>query len=326
VIPLTPYPEAANAPYVPQGMAVVNIFDKFEEEYMEIPALPRYNTKAKTRHHSANNAQHHFLHVYRPIAFTNTQVFHASPKQAINQIHMANTVINQDTGASLEYRQLIQDETTFPVWNKSETHEFGRLAQGVGGRIEGSNTILFILRQAIPKGKIETYDRFVVDIRPNKADTHRVHLTVGGNLIQYAGYVFTSSAYLTTLKCPWNSTISTEGDKYMCLEVNKFYLGTPMDSFEYVRIPLKLIPQEIIAEYNLLSLVSDGHMYIEVQKVMYGLPQSGILANQLLSRRLSIHGYHQPSSHQAYGAMPLNPPSSPLIWMIMVYNRWESNM
>jgi hypothetical protein len=40
-------------------------------------------------------------------------------------------------------------------------------------------------------------------------------------------------------------------------------------------------------------LVSDGHVYIEVQKGMYGLPQAGILANQLLAQRLAIHGYHQ---------------------------------
>jgi hypothetical protein len=40
-------------------------------------------------------------------------------------------------------------------------------------------------------------------------------------------------------------------------------------------------------------LVSDGHIYIEVHKGMYGLPQVGILSNQLLARRLTIHGYHQ---------------------------------
>jgi hypothetical protein len=66
-----------------------------------------------------------------------------------------------------------------------------------------------------------------------------------------------------------------------------------MDSFEYMRIPIKLIPQEIIAEYNLLSLVSYGHVYIEVQKSMYVLTQAGILANHLLAHRLAINGYHQ---------------------------------
>jgi hypothetical protein len=34
-------------------------------------------------------------------------------------------------------------------------------------------------------------------------------------------------------------------------------------------------------------------VYIEVQKGMYGLPQAGILSNQLISHRLAIHGYHQ---------------------------------
>jgi hypothetical protein len=88
-------------------------------------------------------------------------------------------------------------------------------------------------------------------------------------------------------------TISTEGDKHMYLDVKNFYLGTPMDSCEYMPIPIKLIPQEIIAEYNLLSLVSYGHIYIELKKVMYGLPQASILANRLLAHRLAIHGYHQ---------------------------------
>jgi hypothetical protein len=138
-----------------------------------------------------------------------------------------------------------------------------------------------------------TYGCFVVDIRPNKTETHRVRLTVGGNLIQYPGDVSTRSADLTTSKCLWNSTISTEGTKYTCLDVKNFYIGTPMDSCEYMRIPIKLIPQYIIAEYNLLSLVSDDHVYIEVPKGMYGLPQAGILANQLLACRLEIHGYHQ---------------------------------
>jgi hypothetical protein len=133
----------------------------------------------------------------------------------------------------------------------------------------------------------------VVDIRPNKADTCRVRLTLGGNLPQYPGGVSILSSELTSSKCLCNSTISTEGGMYMCLDVNNFYLGTPMDSFEYMRISIKLIPQEIIAEYNLLSLVSDGHMHIEVQKCMYGIPQAEILVNQLIAGRLAIHGYHQ---------------------------------
>jgi hypothetical protein len=40
IVPLTPHPAAENAPYVPQGMAGMNLFDTFEEEHMESPALP----------------------------------------------------------------------------------------------------------------------------------------------------------------------------------------------------------------------------------------------------------------------------------------------
>jgi hypothetical protein len=76
---------------------------------------------------------------------------------------MVNAVINQDTGANLEYRQLIQDVSTLPIWNKAAANEFGRVAQGVGGCIEGYNMIVFISRQAIPKGKVVTYGRFVLD-------------------------------------------------------------------------------------------------------------------------------------------------------------------
>jgi hypothetical protein len=143
---------------------------------------------------------------------------------------MANAVINKDTDAILEYRHLIQDEATFTVWNKSTANEFGRLSQGVGVIIEGYSTICFIPRQALPKGNIVTYGRFVVDIRPNKTETHRVRLTVGGNLIQYPGDVSTHSADLATSKCLWNSTISTEGATYMLLDVKNFYLGTPCPS------------------------------------------------------------------------------------------------
>jgi hypothetical protein len=104
--------------------------------------------------------------------------------------------------------------------------------------------------------------RFVVFIRPHKSEVHPVRLTVGRNLIQYPGNLSTRLADLTTYKCLWSSTISTEVAKYMCLDVKIFYLGSPMDSFEYMRIPIKLIPQEIFEEYNLISLVSDGHIYI----------------------------------------------------------------
>jgi hypothetical protein len=109
-------------------MAGMNLFETFEEEHMETPALPRYNTRARARQHSASQAQFLVPRISRPIGFTNNQIVDVTPTQAPNPIPMANSIINQDTGASLEYQHVIQDETTFPIWNKAESNEFGRLA------------------------------------------------------------------------------------------------------------------------------------------------------------------------------------------------------
>jgi hypothetical protein len=35
-----------------------------------------------------------------------------------------------------------------------------------------------------------------------------------------------------------------------------------MDSFEHMRISIKLTPRKIVEEYNLLTLVSDGHILV----------------------------------------------------------------
>jgi hypothetical protein len=119
-----------------QGMAGVNLFDTFEEEHMETPAVPRYNTRARARQHSVHQAQTLSPRNFRPIAFTNNQNMTFPIQQNPQTMPMANPVINEDTGASLKYLQLIKDDSTFPVWNKAAANEFGRLAQGVGDRME----------------------------------------------------------------------------------------------------------------------------------------------------------------------------------------------
>ena len=61
-----------------------------------------------------------------------------------------------------------------------------------------------------------------------------------------------------------------------------------------MKIPLAQIPDKIIAEYVLKNKVhSDGAVYIEIRKGMYGLPQAGMLAYKLLKRRLAKHGYYE---------------------------------
>ncbi|KAL7475804.1 hypothetical protein ACHAW6_001706 [Cyclotella cf. meneghiniana] len=80
----------------------------------------------------------------------------------------------------------------------------------------------------------------------------------------------------------------------MTLDILIFYLMTPLKSPKYLCMKLRDIPAEIIQEYKLKSLVEpDGSLYILVQLGMYGLPQAGLLANELLKKCLNAHRYFQ---------------------------------
>jgi hypothetical protein len=80
----------------------------------------------------------------------------------------------------------------------------------------------------------------------------------------------------------------------MTMDISNFYLMTPLLRPEYLRIKLTDLPEEIIKEYNLRDKVTkNGSIYIKVTKGMYGLPQAGLLANELLEKRLNKHGYFQ---------------------------------
>ena len=209
--------------------------------------------------------------------------------------HWAMAIIDPDTGASMEYRHLIKSPKHKIPWMHSLSNEFGRLAQGVGSRVTGTNTIFFIDHHKIPtdRRKDVTYGRICCNYRPQKAEPERTRLTVGGNLITYPGDVSTPTSDTTTAKLVINSTISTPSAKYMCADIPNFYLGTPMKRYEYMKMPIALIPQEIIDTYNLMPLVHKDHIYMEIRRGMYGLPQAGILANNLLTERLARRGYYQ---------------------------------
>jgi hypothetical protein len=140
------------------------------------------------------------------------------------------------------------------------------------------------------------YGSFVVDIKDHKDEKERTRLTVGGDPIEYPGDKSTRTAGLTTAKILINSVISTPSAKFLVIDIKNFYLNTPLGRFEYMVINLASFPQETIKKYGLNELAQDGKVYIEIQKGMYGLPQAGILANELLQRNLTKDGY-SPTTH-----------------------------
>jgi len=80
----------------------------------------------------------------------------------------------------------------------------------------------------------------------------------------------------------------------MTIDISDFYLMTPLKRPEFICISINDIPEEIIIEYKLRKMAdSKGMVYIQTNRRMYGLPQSGLLANELLEKRLNKRGYHQ---------------------------------
>ena len=194
------------------------------------------------------------------------------------KMEAAHAVLDQETGELLEYRQLLKHPKFRDVWNRSASDEFGRLAQGIGGRIKGTDTIRFVHKHEIPQDRFKdvTYIKFVCTVRTEKRDPYRTRATMGGNLINCPDDVGTPTANLLLIKMFFNSVISTPGAKCANADISNFYLMTPLKCPEYTKIKLSDIVEEIIEDYKLCEKVrADGWVYIMVVFGMYGLPSLG---------------------------------------------------
>jgi hypothetical protein len=129
---------------------------------------------------------------------------------------------------------------------------------------------------------------------------------------------------ITTFKILINSTLSTADAAMMMMDIKKYYLGTPLPRFEYMKMLLSRFPEEIVNKYNLNALAVDGWVYIEIRKGMYGLKQAGLLANQLLKTRLAPFGYYP--APQDYGCIKRGQSLSHSSRTISQSNTLESNM
>jgi hypothetical protein len=129
---------------------------------------------------------------------------------------MANAVICPETGKSLKHQELITKLRYKIKWIRSTANEINRLFN--------TNTIRFIRRSDIPKGRKVTYGSFVVDIKDHKHEKERTRLTVGGDQIEYPGDKSTRTAGLTTAKNLSNSVVSTPSAKFLVIDIKNFYM------------------------------------------------------------------------------------------------------
>ena len=64
-----------------------------------------------------------------------------------------------------------------------------------------------------------------------------------------------------------------------------------MSRYDYVRIKLDIIPDEIVAQYSLDNIAKYGWVYMEIQKGMPGLRNAGKISHDRLVKHLAKYGY-----------------------------------
>ena len=84
------------------------------------------------------------------------------------------------------------------------------------------NTIRFICRQGIPKGKKVTYKCLVESLKLHKKEVHQVGVTMEDNKLPYAGITDTQQASLTTTKFLINGMLSTKNDKFVSVSIKNY--------------------------------------------------------------------------------------------------------
>ncbi len=104
--------------------------------------------------------------------------------------------------------------------------------------------MVFIRYNKIPLDRRRhiTYRKTAVTYRPENDDPNSTRLTVGGNWIVHHGNVSTPMVKMMTVKMHFNSMISTKGAQYCTFDLKDFYLNTPMEQPEYVRMKLSTLP------------------------------------------------------------------------------------
>ncbi len=222
--------------------------------------------------------------------------WHQMQLRRSERMEQAKLIHDKDTGEWLTYRQLLHDPKHRENWLHSAANEFGCLANGIGGRYKGTNTIFFIDKSKVLYNRMKDimYISFRCDYKPNKEEKWITRLTMGGESINYPDGCGTPTADMLLFKILLNSIVSTKGAKCLIIDIKDFYLKIPMKRYEYMRFKISDIPDEIIKEYKLDKIVTaDGYIYCEIWKGMYGLPQAGIIAQELLEECLAKHGYHQ---------------------------------
>ena len=83
----------------------------------------------------------------------------------------------------------------------------------------------------------------VCEVKPHKEDPNRMRITVACSQHCYSGDVGTATGSLELVKLIINSVLSRRNVSFVSFDLKNFYLQTPMERSEYVRIKFSETPQ-----------------------------------------------------------------------------------
>jgi hypothetical protein len=101
----------------------------------------------------------------------------------------------------------------------------------------------------------------------------RVRGTIGGDRINHTGPVSARTAKIEVVRALLCSTLADDADF-----ITDYYLNTPLERPEFMRMTRKQVSPAIIAEYGYEDYFVNNMLYFQVNKGMYGLPQAGLPA------------------------------------------------
>ena len=251
-----------------------------------------YNLRNTTAPRRKINPLVQHLSYNKCINFKTLAAYFLQQKEYITQ--SLNHIYN-DQGKKQSIDALINGPDAKPKWLPALSNEWGRLAQGNDAGVEATDTIQFVAFSDVPLDKKVTYASFVCSYRPLKKEKWRIRLVVGGDKLEYSQDSGSPATDLTETKLLLNSTISDykeKGSKFMTMDLKDMFLHTPMKDPEYMKIPFKYFPQDIVQKYKLDKLKhTNGYVYVKIIKGMYGLKQAAVLAYNNLSKLLLKAGY-----------------------------------
>ena len=120
-------------------------------------------------------------------------------------------------------------------------------------------------------------------------------------MVNYLGYCGTPTVDFNTVKILLDIIVSTPNAKFMTTDVKYFHLNTPMARSKYMGLKLSNLPKSVVRQYNLEAKdTKDSYVYVEIKWGLYGLPQAGLIAQQLLDKQLNKKGYRKSDIIQGF--------------------------